>query len=49
VHDLVTEMRPEFTELAPIATITPTAGPNGGMTYTVYIARGFHGSGRRHR
>jgi 4-amino-4-deoxy-L-arabinose transferase-like glycosyltransferase len=49
VHNLVAEMRPEFNELTPIATITPTAGPNGGMTYTVYVARGFHGSGRRHR
>jgi len=49
VHGLIDEMRPEFAELTPIATIVPHTGPNGGMTYTVYIARGFHGDGRRHR
>ncbi len=49
VHGLIDEMRPEFAELTPIATIAPHTGPKGGMTYTVYIARGFHGDGRRHR
>jgi hypothetical protein len=49
VHNLVDEMRPDFTELTLLTRITTNSGPNGGMTYTVYIARGFRGSGRRHR
>lgn len=49
VHGLVDEMRPEFAELTPLTTIRTSSGPNGGMTYTVYIARGFSGDGRRHR
>jgi 4-amino-4-deoxy-L-arabinose transferase-like glycosyltransferase len=49
VHGLFDEMRPEFAEMTPIATIRTRSGPNGGMTYTVYIARDFRGDGRRHR
>jgi dolichyl-phosphate-mannose-protein mannosyltransferase len=49
VHNLVDQMRPDFAALIPLATITTTTGQNGGMTYYVYIARDFHGSGRRHR
>ncbi|HKS89439.1 MAG TPA: glycosyltransferase family 39 protein [Stellaceae bacterium] len=49
VHGLAAEMRPDFTELTPIATIAPQSGPNGGMIYTVYIARDFRGNGRQHR
>ncbi len=49
VHNLVGEMRPDFAELTPLTTITIPTGPNGGMTYTVYIARDFRGSGRQHR
>ena len=47
VHGLVDEMRPDFAELQPLARITTKSGQNGGMTYSVYIARGFRGSGRR--
>jgi len=49
VHGLVDEMRPEFAELTPIATIRTSSGPKGGMTYTVYIARGYSGDGCPHR
>jgi 4-amino-4-deoxy-L-arabinose transferase-like glycosyltransferase len=49
VHNLVDEMRPDFTELTPLTTIVPGSGPNGGMTFHVYIARGFRGNGREHR
>jgi 4-amino-4-deoxy-L-arabinose transferase-like glycosyltransferase len=49
VHGLVEEMRPEFAELTPIATIRTSSGPKGGMTYTVYIARGYSGDGRPDR
>jgi 4-amino-4-deoxy-L-arabinose transferase-like glycosyltransferase len=49
VHGLVDEMRPEFAELTPLTTIATRSGPGGGTVYTVYIARGFHGSGRRQR
>jgi 4-amino-4-deoxy-L-arabinose transferase-like glycosyltransferase len=48
-HKLRDEMRPDFTTLMPLTTITTNSGQYGGMTYTVYIARGFRGSGRRHR
>jgi 4-amino-4-deoxy-L-arabinose transferase-like glycosyltransferase len=48
-HNLANEMRPDFAELTPIATIVINTGHNAGMTYTVSIARDFHGSGRRHR
>lgn len=47
VHGLVDFMRPEFAEITPLATIRPRSGPKGGMTYTVYIARGYRGDGRR--
>ena len=46
VHRLVEEMRPEFTEMTPLATIATHSGPGGGTVYTVYIARGFRGDGR---
>lgn len=49
VHGLVDEMRPDFAELTPLATIATRSGPGGGTVYTVYLARGFRGSGRRHR
>ena len=49
VHGLVDEMRPDFAELTPLATIRTHSGPGGGTVYTVYLARGFRGSGRRHR
>lgn len=49
VHGLAGEMRPEFAALTPLTMIRIDTGPNGGMTYTVYIARGFRGDGRRHR
>jgi len=49
MHNLVDEMRPEFAELTPLTTIRTSSGRNGGMTYTVYIARGYSGDGRRHR
>jgi 4-amino-4-deoxy-L-arabinose transferase-like glycosyltransferase len=49
VHGLVDEMRPDFEELTPLATIATRSGPAGGTVYTVYLARGFRGSGRRHR
>ena len=49
VHNLVDEMRPDFTALEPLGTITTRSGPAGGTVYRVYIARGFRGSGRRRR
>jgi hypothetical protein len=49
VHGLVGEMRPDFAELTPLTTIATKSGPGGGTVYTVYIARGFRGSGRRQR
>jgi len=49
VHDLVDEMRPDFAEFAPLATIATKSGPGGGTVYTLYIARGFKGDGRQHR
>jgi hypothetical protein len=49
VHGLVDEMRPEFAELTTLTTIAIDTGPKGGMTYTVYLARGFRGDGRRRR
>ena len=49
VHNLVTEMRADFAELTPLATITMKTGPGGGAVYSVYIARGFRGDGRRRR
>jgi hypothetical protein len=48
-HNDVVEMRPDFGSLTPLTTITTRTGTNGGMTYYVYIARDFHGSGRRRR
>ena len=38
-------MRPEFDALTPLTTITTASGHGGGRTYSVYIARGFHGDG----
>jgi 4-amino-4-deoxy-L-arabinose transferase-like glycosyltransferase len=49
VHGLVDEMRPDFAELTPLTTIATRSGPGGGTVYTVYLARGFRGSGRQHR
>ena len=49
VHNLVEEMRPDFAELIPLTIIAPGSGPNGGMTFRVYIARGFRGDGRERR
>jgi 4-amino-4-deoxy-L-arabinose transferase-like glycosyltransferase len=49
VHDLFDEMRPEFAELTKLTAIRTGTGPNGGMTYTVSIARGYSGDGRRTR
>ena len=49
VHNLVDEMRPDFAELAPLTTIRIDTGPGGGVTYRVFIARDFRGSGRRRR
>jgi len=49
VHDLFDEMRPEFVDLTPLTTIRTGTGPNGGATYTVSIARGYSGDGRRQR
>ena len=43
---LVDEMRPDFTEMTPLATIATHSGPGGGTVYIVYIARGFRGDGR---
>ena len=48
-HALCREMRPEFAELTPLATIATHSGPAGGTVYTVYIARGFRGDGRPSR
>jgi hypothetical protein len=49
VHNLFDEMLPEFAELIPLTTIRTVTGRNGGTTYTVSIARGYSGDGRRHR
>jgi len=49
VHGLVDEMQPDFAELTPLATIATHSGPGGGSVYTLYLARGFRGSGRQHR
>ena len=49
VHGLVDEMRPDFAELTPLATIATHSGPGGGTVYTVYIARSFRGDGRTER
>jgi 4-amino-4-deoxy-L-arabinose transferase-like glycosyltransferase len=43
-HNLVAQMRPDFVSLTPLATITMLTGRNAGMTYHVYIARGFGGA-----
>jgi hypothetical protein len=49
VHGLMNAMRDDFTEITPLTTIRIDTGPNGGMEYTLYIARGFRGDGREHR
>jgi 4-amino-4-deoxy-L-arabinose transferase-like glycosyltransferase len=49
VHGLVDLMQPDFAELTRLTTIATHSGPGGGTVYTVYIARGFKGTGRRHR
>ena len=49
VHNLFDQMRPDFAELTPLTTIPIATGQNAGMTYYVYIARDFRGSGRRQR
>lgn len=49
VHNDVVEMRPDFASLTPLTTLTTHTGTNGGMTYYVYIASDFRGSGRRRR
>jgi 4-amino-4-deoxy-L-arabinose transferase-like glycosyltransferase len=43
-HRLVAEMRAEFDELSPLATISTASGPGGGRGYVLYIARGYHGA-----
>jgi 4-amino-4-deoxy-L-arabinose transferase-like glycosyltransferase len=43
-HYPAAQLRPSFTSLTPLATITTRSGANGGMTYHVYIARGFRGA-----
>jgi hypothetical protein len=48
-HNLFDEMRPEFAELTQLTTIRTGTGRNGGTTYTVSIARGYSGDGRRQR
>lgn len=47
VHNLVGEMRPLFSELTPLTTITTTTGLRGGQTYTLYIAGGYRGPAAR--
>ena len=42
-HGLAGEMRPQFAELTPIATISIDSGPAGGRSYALYIARSYHG------
>jgi 4-amino-4-deoxy-L-arabinose transferase-like glycosyltransferase len=42
-HGLYDQMRPQFTELMLFKTIAIPTGPGGGMTYTLYIARGYRG------
>ncbi len=49
VHNLADRMRPDFAELTPLTTIATKSGPGGGAIYTLYIARGFRGDGRRQR
>ena len=49
VHNLFDEMRPEFADLTALTTIRTSTGRNGGTTYTVSLARGYSGDGRRHR
>ncbi|MBV9827714.1 MAG: glycosyltransferase family 39 protein [Alphaproteobacteria bacterium] len=49
VHNLLDQMRPDFTALTPLTTIQPHSGPAGISVYTVYIARNFRGDGRTPR
>jgi len=42
-HGLFDQMRPQFAELTLLKTIAIHTGPGGGMTYTLYIARGYRG------
>lgn len=46
-HGLAEEMRPQFSELIPITTISTASGPGGGRTYTLYIARDYRGPIKR--
>jgi 4-amino-4-deoxy-L-arabinose transferase-like glycosyltransferase len=45
-HGLYDQMRPQFAELTLVKTIAIHTGPGGGMTYTLYIARGYRGPER---
>ncbi|HEV2187928.1 MAG TPA: glycosyltransferase family 39 protein [Stellaceae bacterium] len=45
-HQLYEQMRPEFAELTLLKTIAIHTGPGGGMTYALYIARGYRGPGQ---
>jgi hypothetical protein len=49
MNGLAVLMRPDFASLTPLTTIDTPSGHDAGRSYTVYIARGFHGSGRRTR
>jgi len=43
VHRLADQMRKDFAELTELTTIDIKSGPNGGQTYTLYIARDYRG------
>jgi hypothetical protein len=43
VHDLAGQMRPDFAQFTELKTIDVKSGPGGGQTYTLYIARDYHG------
>jgi len=43
VHPLYNQMRAEFADLAPLATIQIRSGPGGGQKYVVYLARDYRG------
>jgi 4-amino-4-deoxy-L-arabinose transferase-like glycosyltransferase len=49
INGLEALMRPDFASLTPLTTIITASGHDAGRRYTVYIARGFRGSGRRKR
>jgi len=45
-HGLYGQMRPQFAGLTLLKTVAIPTGPGGGMTYTLYIARGYRGPER---